>query len=120
MSDLAILRGRMRPVQLVVEQGPAGVWSCVLLDGDTRQPIALAGEVLTLTVRVDLDSPDPIVELDSAGLGGITIADQVAAPGEFTVATDALVVLAQTEHLWDLWIDDEILVPPSPMPVVSP
>lgn len=86
-----------------------------LLDAKTREGVDLTGKTVRLTVREDIDTA--VLFTLSTG-SGIVHADQVptATRGQFvatftTVQTD----LNVTEHIWDLWVDDEVYVSPSPL-----
>jgi len=105
-------------IKLTVYRGEAKTYRFTLLDKSTREGIDLTGKTVRFHVREDIDTGgSPAIEKESGS--GITHADQGTNPGEFDLAlvaadTGAPANLEITEYVWDLWLDDEVIVEPSP------
>jgi hypothetical protein len=103
-------------IALTVYKKEARSYSCVLRDRATHEGVPLTGLTLRFSVREDID--DAATVLTASTGSGITHGNQTTDPGSFTLSltTDDL-DLEVTEHTWDLWLDDEVIVPPSPFHV---
>lgn len=99
-------------IRLNVFKSEAKSFDFQLLDNRTREGISLTGKTVRFTVREEIG--DASAKIAKATGSGIVHANQTTNPGEFTLSISAsdndLVV---TEHVWDLWVDDELYVAPS-------
>ncbi len=84
-----------------------------LIDRRTRLGLNLDGKSVRFTVRASLAEAALITKLTGAGI--VHDPDQVANPGLFTLTVPKAehTALGAFEHLWDLWVDDEVWVAPS-------
>lgn len=87
------------------------------LDRKTRLGVPLTGKIITITVRAAVD--DPAIEIQKVtGAGIVHDVDQVANPGKaIWTLLPADLDLGAFEHVFDIWLDDEIWAKNSPLPI---
>lgn len=104
----------MRPhIPITVFRGETLTQPFCLIDRRTRLGLNLDGKVVRFTVRAALDEALLIAKLTGAGI--VHDPDQVTNPGAFTLTVPAAehTALGAFDHLWDLWVDDELWVAPA-------
>ncbi len=84
-----------------------------LVNPQTRLGLNLDGKTLRATIRASL--AEAILITDVSGVGIVHDPDQVANPGLliWTVLVADHAALGAFEHVWDLWVDDEVWVAPA-------
>ena len=87
------------------------------IDRKTRLGVNLDGKVITFTVRAELD--DPAIEVQkTSGAGIVHDVDQVTNPGLAVLTLlPADLDLGAFEHVFDIWLDNEIWAKNSPLPI---